>query len=235
MRPPLLSKREIDVAKSSDRAREIAEGLKLTRKVDGLRELQLETEANYEKFRSETLQTLHKEIESKILVRDTLDSDICTKKAEWDRLLEPLDKNWKRYVEGEKASIEGLKAEWESKHSEVISKLYELSQAEEKTEKEKEIYLEGQTKNAEQYMLARKLRDEAKKLRDEADLTSSVLIEKAERKEKAASKREIDTELKQQNVLLYEQSLKTKEKALEDREMKVLVKELELYSPVKRI
>ena len=232
MRVALLSKREIDTAKAKDRSREIAEGLKLTRKVDGLRELQAEAEVTYEKFLSSTLQEVQRQIDAKITERDNLLSVINTKKAEWERLLQPLDKNWKRYVEGEKALIATEKATWEQRNVEVTHKSTDLSLLIEQTAQQKATYIEGQDKNAEQYMLARRLKDEAKKIEQEAILKSSALMEKAERKEKATSKREMDTELKLQNVLLQEQTLKRKEDELEDREMKALAKELLYYSPV---
>ena len=51
----LLSKSEIDKAKNADKAKEIAEGLKISRKVDSLRELMADEEKALEKFRSESL------------------------------------------------------------------------------------------------------------------------------------------------------------------------------------
>ena len=58
----LLSKSEIDTAKNLDRSREVAEGLKLSRRVDGLRELASKEEQMLEKHRTETLASISKEI-----------------------------------------------------------------------------------------------------------------------------------------------------------------------------
>ena len=57
----LLAKSDLAKAQANDKAKEVAEGLKLSRKVDGLRELVVKEEEVLNKFRHETLSTIAKE------------------------------------------------------------------------------------------------------------------------------------------------------------------------------
>ena len=72
----LLSKSEIDKAKNADKAKEIAEGLKISRKVDSLRELMADEEKALEKFRSESLSAISKEIEEKNSEKIKLENEV---------------------------------------------------------------------------------------------------------------------------------------------------------------
>lgn len=58
----LLSKSDIDKAKALDREREISEGLKLSRKVDALRELKSREESELESYRRASLAAMQREI-----------------------------------------------------------------------------------------------------------------------------------------------------------------------------
>ena len=235
MRVPLLSKRQIDEAKAKDKALEVAEGLKLTRRVDGLRQLASETEAGYENYRIQTLEEIQKEIDSKIAERDTIAEDIRKRKIEWNNLLEPLNKNWKRFVEGEKAAIESLKAEWERRNADSILKAKEYEKLSNETIVLGEQFITGQKDNASTSDRLRKLELEAKEVVATARNTAQALTFQAELLHTEAKEHHENAVLEEQNVLLQKQALETREKAVSDREMKVLVKELELYSPIKKV
>lgn len=77
----LLSKNEIAKAKSEERAREIAEGLKISRKVDSLRELQADEERNLFKWRDQTLKAIGDEIDKLLRKKEKLEAEI--KELEW--------------------------------------------------------------------------------------------------------------------------------------------------------
>ncbi len=68
----LLTKREVDTARSTEQQQQVAEGKKLAARVDRLRELQATEEASLFKFRCETLKVIQGEIDELIEKRDTL-------------------------------------------------------------------------------------------------------------------------------------------------------------------
>lgn len=68
----LLSKSDVQKAKSLDRQREIDEGLKLARRVDALREIAAAEESSLAKFRIETIAKIHDEISILAAKRDEL-------------------------------------------------------------------------------------------------------------------------------------------------------------------
>ena len=87
----LLPKSEIDTLKAKQRQREIDEGLKLTRRVDSIREAIGEEEANLEKFRRETIASIQSEIEPLADKRDLLKKEVQELKSEREEALKPID------------------------------------------------------------------------------------------------------------------------------------------------
>lgn len=83
----LLSKDELSKAKTSDRAREVAEGLKLSRRVDNLRELADKEEAALEKFRTESLDVISREIATADTRKEELLQEIKTLEAKFEGML----------------------------------------------------------------------------------------------------------------------------------------------------
>jgi hypothetical protein len=78
----LLPKSELDKMKNSDKAREVAEGLKISRRVDGLRELAAAEESKLEKYRKETLEAIRKDIKELDGQKESLLSEVRTLRAE---------------------------------------------------------------------------------------------------------------------------------------------------------
>lgn len=72
----LLSKREIDVAKAKDRQKEIDEGMKLAKRVDGLREVSAREETNLEELRHKLLTEIQITIDPKIRQLESLKTEI---------------------------------------------------------------------------------------------------------------------------------------------------------------
>jgi septal ring factor EnvC (AmiA/AmiB activator) len=99
----LLKKQEVDVAKARDRQREVNEGAKLAKRVDRLRELVAIEDAALKKFRAETLKTIHDEIEKATADRNSLIGEVQRLKKERRELQKPLDEEWDKVRELEKA------------------------------------------------------------------------------------------------------------------------------------
>jgi hypothetical protein len=72
----LLKKDEIAKAQANDKAKEIAEGLKIARKVDGLRELKAKEEETLEKFRIQTLSAVTEQISKATAERDSILTEV---------------------------------------------------------------------------------------------------------------------------------------------------------------
>ena len=234
MRVQLLSKREIDSAKARDRQQAVAEGLKLTRRVDGLRELQAETEANYEKYRISTLEEIGKQIDAKEAESEALEKGIKTKREELVQLSGPLDKAWMYYVKTEKDEIASLKGDWERRNADIIRQAQENEVIKAKALETIEKFTEGQKENAQTSERITKLLQSAEISASEARNQAAALLQEASNERNAAAKRNESSKVREQNVLLHEQTLKRKEDELEDREMKALAMELLYYSPVKK-
>ncbi len=90
----LLSKSDVVTLKSKERKMEIDEGVKLATRVDALREKSAQEETRLMKFRDETLQKLHTDIDSKISELDEWTRKVDEVKANRDYLLKPLDDKW---------------------------------------------------------------------------------------------------------------------------------------------
>lgn len=137
----LLPKSEIDKLKSSDRQREIDEGVKLAKKVDALREIQSQEEVSLTKFRNETVKVIVSEINAKILERDALIEKIAERRHELLLLSGPIDRAWLFYVNSEKKAIDKLKSESETTLTEANRTLLENQDFTSKMEsiKEKEL------------------------------------------------------------------------------------------------
>lgn len=72
----LLSKRDIDQAKAQDRQREIAEGVKLAKRVDELRGTLSKEESQAQLFREAATKQIQAEIASLLNQRDALKKEI---------------------------------------------------------------------------------------------------------------------------------------------------------------
>lgn len=88
----LLQKREVDVAKARDQAREVNEGRKLASSVDRLRELRTTEAASLEKFRASTIATIHEEISKEESRLEDLKSEVSELEKRRKEAQEPLDK-----------------------------------------------------------------------------------------------------------------------------------------------
>lgn len=233
----LLDKKEINTLQAKEKNQAVQEGLKLTRRIDGLRELEAETESNYEKFRSSALQGIHKEVEENLLVKEQLDRDIQKQREKLDELLKPLslEKLWVRYVTEEKAKIDGLRAEWENRNIQAISQSEEYKRLSAQALISKEKYDESFKENGIELTRISSLKKEAEKSLVIAQKESASLIRNANLSVLNAQKKEQEVSNYEVQVKLRVASLDAKEQELEKREMQVLIKELKYNSPIKRL
>jgi len=86
----LLQKSDIVKAKALDRKMEIDEGVKLSRRVDTLREVHANEEASLDRFRRETLKAIHDEVTTESAKLDTLRSEVATIQEQRTLALKPI-------------------------------------------------------------------------------------------------------------------------------------------------
>lgn len=96
MFPRLLTQSDLDSRKSADRRREVEEGAKLARRVDGLRELAAETEKNVEQHRSASLAQAQRDIDAVLSKKELLEGEVRELEEERKRLQAPLDAAWEK-------------------------------------------------------------------------------------------------------------------------------------------
>lgn len=86
----LLPKSDILIKKAQDQKQAVDEGKKLAQKVDTLRELAANEEASLDKFRSETLEQIHKETTEAATKRDALLGEVRELESAKREALQPL-------------------------------------------------------------------------------------------------------------------------------------------------
>lgn len=235
MLPRLLSKHEIDKRKAEEERQQIESGMRIAEKVDTLRETLASEEVAFSTYRIDSLTSIQKEIDARFLVRDELDRDIKKKRKEWSDLLEPLDKNWKKYVEDEKNRIDSQV----KSNDELSSKLHkELFQATSRKKESDEFAKKLQSERFQYERLtasAKKKEEEANQVLDKARNKAQVIVSKAEIKDAEVISRLDSVKEYETHLQLQAKSLKDRELKIEQREFKVLAKELQYYSPVKKV
>lgn len=87
----LLPKSEIDKHKANERQAEIAEGVKLAKRVDKLRETVVNEEQALKTFRVQTLEVIGEEIKANTVKRDALRTEVKDLEERRAIALEPLD------------------------------------------------------------------------------------------------------------------------------------------------
>lgn len=90
----LLPKSEVLEKRAAEQQRKVEEGLQIAKRIDRLRETLLEEEASLEKFRRESIATIHREIEAANAELAPLRTEMHTLRAERIELMKPLDAEW---------------------------------------------------------------------------------------------------------------------------------------------
>lgn len=98
----LLQRSAVVKAKTNEREQAIAEGAKLAKRVDALRELSAKEEKQLMDFREKTMDTIRVEIERLNQEKRVLVGEIKSLGIERKLLLEPLDASWDEIVRAQK-------------------------------------------------------------------------------------------------------------------------------------
>lgn len=202
----LLSRQEISIAKQRDTSREVQEGLKLTRRVDSLRELRLSEEKKLEDWRRETLESIQGEISILSEKKDTLERQITSLEQKIAELSPQMATERHSLIELKKELAKWQK-ELEVKASNLLSEELNIAEVIEQSKK-------TELESAHHEVKALKLEESAEKKHFNAQKT----LEQAQKIHQEALKERKDIELalslRENNVTLRERRVQTMELAI---------------------
>lgn len=219
----LLPKSEINRLKGVEKKIEIDEGMKLAKRIDGLREVMAETESSFEKFRVTRLSQIHEEITQELQKNEQLKQENKSLEETRARLKVPLDKEWER-VNEESSSLQQFLSRVVEREQNVDKREEDVSNSEKECS---EILTQAKNKNsvADRYIAdavyakesATLLLEKAQKIETAAlDLEKNVNVDLVHRTE-IVSKREEDVTIRETDALSSQKEIEESWKLLKDR------------------
>lgn len=134
----LLDKRDIQAKKAKERSQEVAEGVKLARRIDALRETQAEEQSSLESFRVRTIETINKEIKALADTRDLLSGEVKNLEDRKKEALKPIDAELKK-LEKEREEVNSKKIEIASSLKDIQEQTKILNKREKQIKRTEEI------------------------------------------------------------------------------------------------
>lgn len=125
----LLPKSEIDRVQAEEQRRDVEEGVKLARRIDALREVVAQEEANLEEFRRKTVERIHGEISQSIEERDKARSEASFWRDERAKAQKPLDEEW-AHLRSEQSSFASQREEAAARESSLLHREQSVADAE---------------------------------------------------------------------------------------------------------
>lgn len=219
----LLPKSEIHQRKALEQKQVIDEGVKITRRIDSLREVMASEETTLEKFRSETLAQIHKETTQAADKRDVLLGEVRELEAAKREALKPLTQ--------EQKAIDEAKAELELKEAEIASqaltqdvreqtiseKKRELSLAEEKATQREDRTIQELKDAASANEQAQTVLHNAKQVETEALNLKERVTNELVHREKACANHENSIILREEQLKADQAELAKEWRLLSDR------------------
>lgn len=215
----LLDKQTIAVQKSTERKREVEEGIKLAKSVDNLRETLSGEQANLRKFRDSTLKLLKDEIDVLINKKNLITSEI-TALEEKRRIAEaPIDLTieWKS-VEIAKKEVEDLKQELFNRETVVIGREVAVHALD---SREKELN-ERDLKSENYLVQSRKTYEITENLRRDMEERKLKFDTSIDIKEQEIKSKEQELVLREHKVLELKNDIESLEKKLLDKETSLI-------------
>lgn len=220
----LLEPKEVDALKARDKAREIAEGVKLAKQVDNLREVKAQEEASLAKFRSESLAKIHEQIKQESDKRDALKREVYDLEERKKEAQKPLDAE-KEAIAKERAEVESFRAEIQAQERALEdtrkgiadkSRLVELEKR--RTDTERGQVREELERAQTARILAEKDGKAAKDALAESQRIKEEMLEDLKERDIHMAVRERDVKLKEENLSIRQAELDKEWKLLRDRQ-----------------
>lgn len=209
----LLQKSEVNKAKALERDREVAEGLKLAKKVDALRELSAEEERSLMLFRAKTIEEIYRQTAAEQTKLEALKREVRVLEEKRYEALKPLTAELER-IEKEQEQLSEMKLT-RDKHERLLAESDEEIDARENTL----ALLEGMV--SQQNAVAASALSEAEKLRDEATRKERLADGILKRAQNEASVLVANAEQREGWVLQREKAVLEKEESLRGQEIEL--------------
>lgn len=231
----LLSRREIDAAKQRDRQREIDEGIKVASSVDNLRQLKAEEDQNFRQWRDKTVAAIQKEIDLKTVEDRNLTEAISKKRQELEAFFGPLDRQWALYKQEEMRSLQGSQRFASDERLILHAQIQEAKKREDEADILAKKLIGERQEVVSERVEAKKLSQEAKEVLAQARNNAQTIISTAELTKKNADMIMEEAAVREHELNNFKIKLSIFDEELKKRETAVIIKELEYYSPVKRL
>lgn len=218
----LLKKDEISKAQGLEKSREINEGLKISRRVDGLRELQAKEEENLEKFRKETLASIMQDIKNAEIQKDSL-------LLEMNSLREEKSKGM-REIELERQEILSLKSNIEIRENSLNERIKDILLRENEIETNLAISRSEIEKSRIKLSEVDELHESAFKIREEAISTLEEIRKNEEEDLKVRREAQNEISLRWNEIYKREENLSTAESILSEKLDKIKTGEFRISS-----
>lgn len=211
----LLPKRQVSIESSKQKKALIDEGTGLATKVDALRTTLVVEEGKVNRFRTETISQVQKDIDTKIQERQLLETGNVFLREERIRLSAPIDltEAWEEVKTG-KAEIANWRSTLSEKEVRMLAREADVVDAE-----------TSLTKKTEAIGRKEKLAERTLEAAQDKFEKASVTLEKAQEK---GSKLVNDAIHREKAVLIRESDATVKEAELQERETKTATHELDL-------
>lgn len=209
----LIPKSQLQEQKAKQQTREIEEGIKIAKRIDGLRETYSNVEQGLEKYRIATLQSIQEEINSFNTKKEILSEDVNLIQRKYDRMMQEISTKRIGIAQFEK-SLKGWEKKLEEREKKVSLEEFDIMEAKNKAELSLSVQQDNERITANLLIQADKRRIEAQNTLE----TAKLIQEKA-----YSDKKDIEVTL-----VLREYSIKAQEEGNLKKSMELESKEKEL-------
>lgn len=229
----LFSKKEITSAATKAQKQTYDEGIKLARRVDGLREVAAAEEASLEKFRRETLARIHEEITQETSKRDSLKQEVSRLQKEREEAIKPLDELGERLaqedyrIRSEREVLYEAQDALAERERKLDSRDNALKDSEARIEEQKRVH-------SDLYASARDYRDRSKTTMETAQRTLDNAHVEAEALAQEKALFEASKKATEERQVKRDKEQDEREVILNKRERKVLDREATYERQLKR-
>ena len=219
----LLSKTEVITGKAKDRRLEVNEGVKLATKVDALRKLAADEQANLIKFRNETLKKVREDLDAAMDERDAIHLEVQGLKQQRIHLQEPLDKEWHKVKEERKELTNETirlidKSDQLDRHEEeLLIKAREIEIDKERVVEIKQLASQALSEANETKRRAEDILQNSIQKNNEVNIDCEVRLKNITQEESKLKFREVDLNSKEANLKLDEENIIRIKAQLEDQ------------------
>lgn len=229
----LLTKDQIAKAQATDKAKEIAEGLKISQRVDSLRELVVTEEETLAKFRDESLAAIQRDIEKAQQEKDGLETEVQALREEKERGLGELEDVHKEF-DLQESRLTGWGASVDKKFSDIETAKKEAQAALSKAHGELERAQSHRSEAESLHLVAADERAEAQRVKDNADRILAEARAFKQESEQALREKELSLKGKEKELITQQEENEEKELRLSTERLQIADQRATLERAMKR-